>query len=270
MHRQSVELELDVSGIGVNILMPPSQTFVAGVLSNAVAEFLTTAKVWGSKQQILVRIQDDSSHLRWGGECSYHLSQGFDQSLIQLPAVISYLQNLPNEQAEWEHDVEGAAHGISSFITSCETELSQSCLMEASVAAVADLLRTWNRTIHTQPYSEQSDTQLSGSPIRLPPTAVFLNAYLELDKPFRKSAVFERLFASWTTDLSAPSISANLIILFFLVRTSAADLDLFRHPLVLGAAFDQEVCQKHWNCASQLLSSQVSSQVVKQVEGLLK
>jgi hypothetical protein len=126
--------------------------------------------------------------------------------------------------------------------------LTQANLYHKTILAIEELLQQWNRNLVAE------ETATSWAHVTsLPLAAKFLDLALETSRPFTESPLFASLFEKWASYTTEITASASLLVLFLFVKRSSDDMLLFRHPLVLNAAFNRSLCRKHWEFAQDLL-----------------
>jgi hypothetical protein len=228
--------------------MNTSSSKAIDILRAAILEFQSPMKSKPSKSPNRVIRDVRPDQLTSGAECSFRLSDDFEQSLIYLPVAIDYLKLRTSHDANWSDDFEPAGRGICTFVNAWTLNLNRSHLFDLTVQALEDLLQQWNRRLVADKI-----TPTWKHIVELPIAAQFLDLALQTSRPFYESALFASLFGRWVSDTTDVAGSAALIGFFLFVKRSSDDLLLFRHPLVLNAAFDRSLCSKHWDLAQELL-----------------
>lgn len=232
------------------------------VLRGKVAAFLARAGFWGSEAEISVRMERERHQIGAGADCSYDLSDEFDQSLLFLPIAIEYLATLPFSELpkeEYENDRYWTCNAIASFMRTWHSALCDTNLMDMVVASIGSTLDEWNRTF-PPPRSgnrcDNSDSMKWTSLVDIPPSGVCLGFILEAKVPYKDTALFEFLFGRWIDEKKVPASSANILTLFMYVKCIGGEALLYRNPIVLNSTFDKGLCREHWQTAGVLIENQ--------------
>jgi hypothetical protein len=222
-------------------------------LSIKVAEYLANLTYWGTQAEIHTRWQRESGKLS-PAEFSYRLSDEFDQSILYLPLAFDCLQDAPKTEI--------ASRAITSFLSYWHKNLNACGMQEAVADRCMSILEFW---LGKFPAHEESSEFRSPDCIVdtfAPLIAInLLNELVEKKVPAaedpNKLLADKLLCEIFDAETSAAQI-ANMLAFLLKVKATTSEWKIYRHPMVLDAAFNVEACKQYARRVSDLLKKKTA------------
>lgn len=239
------------------------QARAAAHLQSRIIGYLRKAG-WGNQYNVSRRFNSEFREPKDGSELSYWMEDSqFDQALFRLPSCISFLRKVPHDLSRFpdEEDRETAvwqgSQGLSFFLSSHHPDLCHHDLWQPVLDAVSEMLTFWNGSFEANvsvPFARDG-SEPEPAVVHFVPTATFLEE-LRPRIPGTQPQPRDQLFQRWAGTATIPESSANLLSLLLQIRLlQLRYTSLSREPLVLEAAFDAQLCQRHWTSAVALLKA---------------
>jgi hypothetical protein len=179
-----------------------------------------------------------------------------DGSIFYVPRALEFARHLPFEELadeEYANDLWWTCGALLTFLNTWHAELDLAGLTEPIMTAVDAARVHWTETF-PPPHSQLLSKGIAES-CEWWPATILLNTPLEPASASVARTQFVDLLSRWTANLSSAAASANLLALFFAMRSVGGHMKLFKDSFMVGCASDKELCARHWQIAAPLLAS---------------